>query len=69
MKYTVEPLYHIMDTFATGHFVLYREVFLSSEVGIIEKEPQSASFIESFFILHPLFGVSVIGGSTVLRAR
>ena len=38
-----------MDTLGTSHFVLYREVVLSLEVSIMEKGPQSVSFIERFF--------------------
>ena len=58
-----------MDTFGASHFILNREVVLSSEVkNAIEKGPQSivyTSFIERFFLLCPLFGVSITRGSTV----
>ena len=36
--------------FGTSHFVLYREVVLSSEACIIEKGHQNVSFIERFFL-------------------
>ena len=56
----------------TNHFVLYREVVLSLDVkctSIIEKGLQSVSFIERFFLLCPLLGVSIIRGSTVYCCR
>ena len=54
-------------------FCPFREVVLSLEVkkctSINGKSgtlgPQSVSFIERYFLLCPLFGVSFIGGSTV----
>ena len=56
----------------TRHFVLYREVVLSSEVkstSIIGKwnfgTLKCVLYREFFFLLCPLFGVSFIGGSTV----
>ena len=53
--------------FGTSHFVLYREVVLSFQrlkcTSVIEKGPQSVSFIDKLFLLCPLFRVR---GSTVL---
>ena len=53
----------------TSHFVFYREVVSLRRLkctSMIEKGPQSVSFIERFSLLCPLFGVSIIRGSTVL---
>ena len=57
-----------MDTFGTSHFVLHIEVVLLWRLkctSMIENGPQSASFIERVFLSYFLFGVSIIGGSTV----
>ena len=53
-----------MNTFETSRFVLYREVVLSSEVkngiSIIEKGPQSVSFLERLSSLQRLKCTSII---------
>ena len=53
----------IVDTFGTSHFVLYREVFSLWRLkctSIIEKGPQSVSFIERLFSLLKLKCTSII---------
>ena len=58
-----------MNAFGTSHFVHYREVVLSSEAIMYrynrEVTPKSVLYGD-FFLLCPLFGVSIIRGSTVL---
>ena len=54
-----------MDTFGTSQFVLYREVVLSSEVkyvlySVLERGPQSVSFIERLSSLWRLKCTSII---------
>ena len=65
---------HTVEPAKSGHvwdqpFVLYKRLSSLRRLkytSIIEKRPQSGSFIERFFLPCPLLGVSVIRGSTVV---